>query len=397
MKHDIIDFLSTKKKNFEDISWLFFCSNQNRGIIRQNFDEAALLWKAVASTSGPILEIGRRHGGTTVLLLSASASRTVTSIDIAPAHHPECDIFFEEIKKTKPERLELLVADSRKKLNYNKKFGLLFIDGDHSYEGVRADTIAHWDALTDHDDSPALAVFHDAVPNNGLAHEKRINHCEGVQKFCNELIASGSAIFVASAGSSLLLKKIKELPDEWIIENISRNLSSREDVISFVKRGGIGLELGVAEGYLSERFLRHESLAHLYSIDMYAGDRGHDDEQYKRAISRLAPFKASNTLIKLRFDQALDLFPDAYFDFIYVDGYAHTGEEKGKTFDDWYPKLKPGGIIAGDDYCDDWPLVVESVDQFLRRENLPLHVIKCSEDTPYSRYPTWYTFKPVSS
>lgn len=43
--------------------------------------------------------------------------------------------------------------------------------------------------------------------------------------------------------------------------------------------------------------------------------------------------------------------------FIYVDGYAHTGEDRGKTLFDWYPKLKIGGLMAGDDYHDDWPLV----------------------------------------
>jgi hypothetical protein len=113
------------------------------------------------------------------------------------------------------------------------------------------------------------------------------------------------------------------------------HLRRRDDVIDLVPRGGIGIELGVAEGVLSERLLQRQPLPHLHSVDMYAGDRGHDNEQYKRALRRLAPYRHRNTVLKLRFDEALDLFPDAYFDFIYVDGYAHTGEESGATFDDW--------------------------------------------------------------
>ncbi len=171
-------------------------------------------------------------------------------------------------------------------------------------------------------------------------------------------------------------------------------LLRRDDVVSLVRPGGVGIELGVAEGVFSERLLLRGVLSHLYSVDMYAGDRGHDNEQYKRALRRLGPFRDRNTLIKMPFNEVLDLFPDESFDFIYVDGYAHTGEEGGKTFDDWYPKLKPGGLLAGDDYCPDWPLVMESVDRFLATNGLPLNVIDCREDLAYCKYPTWFTRKP---
>lgn len=174
-----------------------------------------------------------------------------------------------------------------------------------------------------------------------------------------------------------------------------KELTRRDDIIDLVAKGGVGIELGVAEGILSERFLKRNILSHLYSVDMYAGDRGHNDEQYKRALKKLMPFRDKSTLIKLRFDVALNLFEDEYFDFIYVDGYAHTGEEFGATFSDWYPKLKPGGILAGDDYHEDWPLVVQAVDQFLIKEGLPFNLIDCSEDGAYCRYPTWFTFKPM--
>jgi hypothetical protein len=45
-------------------------------------------------------------------------------------------------------------------------------------------------------------------------------------------------------------------------------------------------------------------------------------------------------LLRMSFDEAAELFDDEFFDFIYFDGYAHTGEEGGKTFSDWYQKLK---------------------------------------------------------
>ncbi len=96
----------------------------------------------------------------------------------------------------------------------------------------------------------------------------------------------------------------------------------------------------------------------------------------------------------MRFDEALTLFPDEYFDFVYVDGYAHTGEEQGQTFRDWFPKLKPGGIFAGDDYSPDWPLVVEEVDKFIAANRLKLFVINYQKEPDrFSQFPTWFTLK----
>jgi predicted O-methyltransferase YrrM len=93
---------------FEDVAFLFTSDNRNRGTLRMNFDEAALLWKSVRATHGGVLEIGRRFGGSTVLLALAAPDRTITSIDIAPEHAPVAQAFFD-----RPEiaaRLELPTA-----------------------------------------------------------------------------------------------------------------------------------------------------------------------------------------------------------------------------------------------------------------------------------------------
>ena len=127
---------------------------------------------------------------------------------------------------------------------------------------------------------------------------------------------------------------------------------------------------------------------------MWAGDRGHGVDQYREAIVRLSPYRDRNATMRMRFDEALPLFVDESLDFIYVDGYAHDGELNGATFRDWFPKLKRGGIIAGDDYHADWPLVVGAVDAFVAEYGLELHVIDCSEDSWNSKYPTWFAMKP---
>src|SRR5207253_2479546 len=65
------------------------------------------------------------------------------------------------------DRVRLLITDSRKPLP-DVTCGFLFIDGDHSFEGVLADTMAHWNSLKDTDAKPGLAAFHDALPNDNF-------------------------------------------------------------------------------------------------------------------------------------------------------------------------------------------------------------------------------------
>ena len=171
--------------------------------------------------------------------------------------------------------------------------------------------------------------------------------------------------------------------------------AERYDVSKLATPGGVGIELGVAEGVFSEQVLIRSSLSYLYSVDMYAGDRGHNDDEYRRALTRLMPHRARNSILRMRFDEAVKLFPDNYFDFVYVDGYAHTGQEEGNTLREWFPKVKPGGIFAGDDYSDAWPLTKQMVDEFARENQLLLSVIYPPEEahSMWCEQPTWLCIK----
>ena len=131
--------------------------------------------------------------------------------------------------------MHLLVTDSRKTLP-NVSFGLLFIDGDHSFEGMLADVVAHWNSLQSGEGNIALAAFHDALPNDNFKWrdaDRRFNrlltrfknkfrkrqksevaqdYSPGVKRVCDELIGQGAAAEWASAGSMLVLQKLTDLP-----------------------------------------------------------------------------------------------------------------------------------------------------------------------------------------
>jgi hypothetical protein len=167
--------------------------------------------------------------------------------------------------------------------------------------------------------------------------------------------------------------------------------SFRHDVIaSLIGSENIGIELGVAAGIFSERMVSSGKFSHFFGVDMYADI--HDTNQYKEALSRVG-ILSSYKLLRMTFDESIDLFEDDFFDFIYVDGYAHTGEEGGDTLLKWYKKLKVGGVMAGDDYHPDWPLVQWAVNDFVSRIGVPLRVTENSEELPYCAYPSWFFIK----
>jgi hypothetical protein len=156
--------------------------------------------------------------------------------------------------------------------------------------------------------------------------------------------------------------------------------------------GNVGIELGVAAGSFSARMVQSGRFRQFYGVDAYSD--GHSAREYKAALLATGLW-SDYRLLRLTFAQALDLFPDQSFDFIYVDGFAHTGLEGGRTLADWFPKLKPGGIMAGDDYdAKAWPLVVWAVHEAAAQLNVPLNVTDIVQDEAYNRFPSWSFTRP---
>lgn len=166
----------------------------------------------------------------------------------------------------------------------------------------------------------------------------------------------------------------------------------REDVIQFV--GGdnnIGVELGVAKGVFGQHMINSSKFSSIIGIDTYS-ELPHDTNEYKKTLLKLG-LHSKYRILRMQFDQALNLFEDESLDFVYVDGYAHSGEDGGKTIFDWYKKVKIGGVIAGDDYDQTWPLVIEAVDEFIAQSGLDLMLTSVKGDDPYSQYPSWCVIK----
>ena len=119
----------------------------------------------------------------------------------------------------------------------------------------------------------------------------------------------------------------------------------------------------------------------------------HDLAEMEAARQRLTLFADRVEIVRHSFADYHPFEKDGSADMIYIDGYAHTGQEGGQTLRDWWPKLKPGGIFAGHDYDEKhYPQTVNAVDNFLREIGLAVSTnLKIIEEKPH---PSWWVIKP---
>ena len=174
-------------RGFEDLSFLFSSNQLNHGVASLQIDEAALLFRLARDLErGPIAEIGRFKGGSTMVFATALPDGIeLWSYDFHVALRP--DMPGPELDAELRAALEryglegkvhLLVADSRTADPPPGELQLLFIDGDHSYEGAKAD-FDRWGAFV----APGGHVlFHDAVDTGGYG-----NVYPGVARVAGEI------------------------------------------------------------------------------------------------------------------------------------------------------------------------------------------------------------------
>lgn len=196
--------------SFEDLSFLFSSHQLHHAVIGMAVDEAAYLFKLARQlpTDAAIVEIGRNRGGSTLLLASAMPPRArLYSYDIYAKETPS--LTGEELDHSLlavleryglADRVELIVADSQKAAYPEEWCNLVVVDGDHSYEGARADYL-HWrDAIP----TGGHLVFHDAAEHGDLsvAHEE-------VARLVEEIERNDGALFRREGGAGTLLHFVR--------------------------------------------------------------------------------------------------------------------------------------------------------------------------------------------
>lgn len=164
--------------------------------------------------------------------------------------------------------------------------------------------------------------------------------------------------------------------------------SVRDDLLRKMGRGGVCAEIGVFRGDFSERILLISCPQRLHLIDPWKYEVGPAYEQslYGRLHTSGQPaMDAVFNSVRERFDheirvgtvvvhrasseEAAAQFKNEYFDWVYIDG-NHLREFVLRDLENYYPKVKTGGYIAGDDYgVEGWweDGVTRAVEEFAAR------------------------------
>jgi len=182
-----------------------------------------------------------------------------------------------------------------------------------------------------------------------------------------------------------------------------KEIDSRYDFPALFKEIGQiknGIELGVSHGDFSKYLLdNYDSWDMLYGVDEYVekwcggkDPRGcRDGALYAKVVESLSSYPY--TLMKTTFNEALNHFDDEFFDFIFIDGIAHEGQENGRTFWEWFPKLRTGGVFAGRAYDSDYPECIETLDNFVCKNNLGDKFKVLHETVRRDYVKNWYLIK----
>jgi hypothetical protein len=139
----------------------------------------------------------------------------------------------------------------------------------------------------------------------------------------------------------------------------------RMHLLKLMPKDSVCAEIGVWKGSFSQQILDVVSPCRLFLIDpwlfqsndshqWHGGDKGHATGQtamdtiYSEVVDRFADVH-SVSIVRSFSSDAVSMFDDEYFDWVYIDG-NHSFEYVLGDLEAYLPKVKPSGYLTGDDY-----------------------------------------------
>lgn len=109
------------------------------------------------------------------------------------------------------------------------------------------------------------------------------------------------------------------------------------------------VELGSHCGWWAYRCLRQLPQATVYCVDLWNGPKVW--QAWRRNLRQWFPERVIP--LRMRTSEASELFPESSLDLVFVDADHH----EASVYEDlslWWPKVAPGGILAGHDWEGKW-------------------------------------------
>lgn len=158
-----------------------------------------------------------------------------------------------------------------------------------------------------------------------------------------------------------------------------------EYVLSLIKPGDVGAEIGVCFGVFAYHVLLKANPSKLYLIDPWeyglqadmelnptAEKQRFRDEQYHTVCGYFSSYE-NVEIIRLKSEDAVSMFENNYFDYVYIDG-EHSYAAVTQDLENYFPKVKVGGHLIGDDYG--WTGIMPAVQDFLKRHQGECHFLE---------------------
>lgn len=131
-------------------------------------------------------------------------------------------------------------------------------------------------------------------------------------------------------------------------------------MVEQAKDGSIFVEVGVWKGksaaFMGVEILNSKKKIEFYAVDHFQGSPEHQDDPTikgktlkEECYKNLEPVMGIVRMLPVPSLEAAAMFSDNSIDFVYIDG-AHEYDDLKADIAAWGPKVKNGGIIAGDDY-----------------------------------------------
>ena len=133
------------------------------------------------------------------------------------------------------------------------------------------------------------------------------------------------------------------------------------DMVEKFPSGSIMVEVGVYEGK-SFSFLIVEMINASKKFILFCVDSFTFEGLLDKFKSNMEPIHDKFNTIIASSSGASDRFADKSIDFVFIDA-DHVYENVHKDILAWLPKIKPGGVIAGHDYIEYHPGVIQAVNE----------------------------------
>jgi Methyltransferase domain len=174
---------------------------------------------------------------------------------------------------------------------------------------------------------------------------------------------------------------------------VAAEIRARDAVMACFEQGGVGAEIGVHLGIHAGELLLTAKPRKFHLIDPWIAlaDEGHADtwyaavtqeemDGYFKSVSAMMADHVAAGIVEIHRKPSADAmlaFADNSLDWIYVDG-DHSYTAVVGDLARAYAKVRPGGMIAGDDYkLGGWwgDGIVRAVHEFLAAKPVKLHLL----------------------